>query len=265
RCGTSSSRSTTRTTSCTPDRRWSSDPGAVVRWRSLAGTAGRTGGRVTSNQHGPRPAEPLPALPTLAEQVSSQLGGWRGMVEAAVPVSVFIVVNLITSLNPALIASVAVAVAIALARLAQRRSIRYAVNGLLGIGLGALIAWRSGEARDFYLPGIVISYGYAAGMLLSVAIRHPVVGWLWSVLFAKGSGEWRREPRLLGTFTWLTLLWAVVWIAKVSVQAWLWGADQEHLLGVARLALGTPPYLLLLVITVWVVRRVQRSAVVEPA
>lgn len=222
---------------------------------------------MTTNEHHPPPTDQSagPAMPTLAEQVSSQLGGWRGMVEAAVPVSVFIVVNLIFSLRPALIASAAVAVAIALIRLAQRRSIRYAVNGLFGIGLGAVIAWRSGEARDFYLPGIFISYGYAAVMLLSVVVRHPVVGWLWSVLFAKGSGEWRRDRTLLRTFTWLTLLWAVVWVLKVSAQAGLYVAGNEHLLGVARLVLGTPPYLLLLVITVWVVRRVQRSAAADPA
>lgn len=222
---------------------------------------------MTTNEHHPPSTDQSagPAMPTLAEQVSSQLGGWRGMVEAAVPVSVFIVVNLIFSLRPALIASAAVAVAIALIRLAQRRSIRYAVNGLFGIGLGAVIAWRSGEARDFYLPGIFISYGYAAVMLLSVVVRHPVVGWLWSVLFAKGSGEWRRDRTLLRTFTWLTLLWAVVWVLKVSAQAGLYVAGNEHLLGVARLVLGTPPYLLLLVITVWVVRRVQRSAAADPA
>jgi hypothetical protein len=186
------------------------------------------------------------------------------MVEAAIPITIFIVVNLIWSLQPALIASVGVAVLIASARLAQRRPIRYAVNGVFGIGLGAFMAWRTGDARDFYLPGIFISYGYAAGMIISVLVRHPIVGWLYSVLFTGGKADWRGDRRLMRTFTWLTLVWAAVWIAKVSVQAWLWGADQEHLLGIARLVLGTPPYLLLLVITVWVVRRVERSRV-EPS
>ena len=79
-------------------------------------------------------------------------------------------------------------------RLAQRQPVRYAVNGLLGIGLGALIAWRTGEARDFYLPGIVVSYGYAAAMILSVVVRQPLVGWLWSVLVA-------RRPRGLAART----------------------------------------------------------------
>lgn len=201
--------------------------------------------------------QPLPSFP---EQLASQLGGWRGMVESAIPITVFVVVNLVFSLQPALISSVGLALVIAVYRLAQRKPVRYAVNGLFGIALGALIAWRTGEARDFYLPGILISYGYAAAMILSVVLRHPLVGWLWSVLFTQGKSDWRQDARLMRTFIWLTLVWAAVWIVKVSIQAWLWDSNQEHVLGIARLVLGPPPYLLLLALTIWVVRRVQRSA-----
>lgn len=221
---------------------------------------------VDEQDAGPAGADPPVApLPSLPEQISSQLGGWRGMVEAAVPVTVFIVVNMVWSLQPALVAAVAVAVVIASARLLQRRPVRYALNGLFGIGLGAAIAWRTGEARDFYVPGIWISYGYAAAMIVSIALRHPLVGWLWSVLFTQGRADWRQDRRLMRTFNWLTVLWAAVWVAKVSAQAGLYLADQEHLLGLARLVLGAPPYALLLLVTIWTVRRVQRSAAVEPA
>ncbi|WP_239675439.1 DUF3159 domain-containing protein [Natronosporangium hydrolyticum] len=214
---------------------------------------------MTVDERKSRPAGDDPAqLPSFPEQLSTQLGGWRGMVESAIPITIFVVANLIWGLQPALIGSIGVAVVIAVVRLAQRRPIRYAVNGLFGIALGAVIAWRSGEARDFYLPGILVSYGYAAGMLLSVAIRHPLVGWLWSVLFTQGRSDWRKDRVLMRTFIWLTLLWAAVWIVKVSIQAALYLANEEHLLGIARLLLGAPPYALLLVFTIWVVRRVQR-------
>jgi hypothetical protein len=217
---------------------------------------------VTADQQHDASAEQLPSLP---EQIASQLGGWRGSVEAAIPVGVFVVANMVWSLQPALLGSVGLALAIAAARLAQRRPVRYALNGLFGIALGAIIAWRTGEARDFYLPGIVISYGYAAAMIGSVLVRHPLVGWLYSVLFTGGRSEWREDARLMRTFTWLTLLWAAVWILKVSAQAGLYLADQEDLLGVARLVLGTPPYVLMLLITIWVVRRVQRQPAPESA
>jgi hypothetical protein len=144
-------------------------------------------------------------------------------------------------------------------RLLQRKPVRHAINGLVGIAIGALIAWRTGEARDFYLPGIIQSYAFAAALLISAAVRQPIVGWGYSVIMAGGRSDWRKDPLMLRTFTWLTVVWALVWIAKVSVQAWLYLDKQDDLLGVARLVLGMPPYVLLIALTVWVVRRVTRN------
>ncbi|MFI6759648.1 DUF3159 domain-containing protein [Micromonospora sp. NPDC050417] len=207
----------------------------------------------------PDPAEEAP-LPSIAEQVSEQLGGWRGMVESSIPVLVFVLVNVLADLRPALISSLAVALAIAAIRLVQRRPIRHAVNGLFGLGIGAFIAYRSGDSKDFYLPGILYGIAVGVALLVSAAVRQPLVGWVWSVFAAGGKSEWRQDPRLVRTFVWLTVLWGVVWLAKVGVQAALYLADQDTALGVARLALGYPPYLLLLAITVWTVRRVTRDA-----
>ncbi|MDO3700463.1 DUF3159 domain-containing protein [Micromonospora sp. C28SCA-DRY-2] len=217
---------------------------------------------MTTGQH--RAAEPETGpeeerLPSIAEQMADQLGGWRGLVESSIPVVVFVVANILGELRPAVIAAVAVALAIAVLRLAQRRPVRHAVNGLFGIAIGAAIAWRTGDERDFYLPGILYGIGYGLALLLSAAIRQPLVGWIWSVLVAQGRSEWRDDPRLVKTFTGLTVLWGVVWLAKVGVQAGLYLAHQDTALGVARLALGYPPYALLLLITVWTVRRATRE------
>ncbi|MBO4206652.1 DUF3159 domain-containing protein [Micromonospora echinofusca] len=218
---------------------------------------------MTTGQHRTAQPESDPAgeegLPSLAEQMADQLGGWRGLVESSIPVVIFVVANILTDLRPAVIASVSVAVAIAVVRLAQRRPVRHAVNGLFGIGIGAAIAWRTGDEKDFYLPGILYGIAYGLALLASAAIRQPLVGWIWSVIVAGGRSEWRQEPRLVRTFTWLTVLWGVVWLAKVGVQAALYLADKDTALGVARLVLGYPPYALLLAITVWTVRRVTRS------
>jgi hypothetical protein len=49
----------------------------------------------------------------------------------------------------------------------------------------------------------------------------------------------------------------------VGIQSGLYLANQDELLGVARIALGWPPYALLLAITVWSVRRVTRHQSAE--
>jgi uncharacterized protein DUF3159 len=200
-------------------------------------------------------------LPSFSEQVASQLGGVRGMIESSIPVTAFVVTFLIWHLNPALIVSVATAVALAGYRLSRRQSVRHAVNGLVGIGIGALVAWRTGSPKDFYLPGILMGLAYGLAMVTSIAVRRPLVGWLWSVVADQGLPRWRTDPRRVRMFGWLTLLWASIYFVKAAIQlaVYLTGAltdeQKASLLGVIRIALGYPPYALLLAVTVWAVRR----------
>lgn len=206
-------------------------------------------------------AAPDEVLPTFSEQVSQQLGGVRGMVESSVPVVAFVLVNIVWTLKPALIIAVVTALAIAGYRLSRKQSVRHAMNGLVGIGFGALIAWKTGNPVDFYLPGILISLAYGVAMLASVALRRPLVGWLWAVVADKGSPRWRELPALRRTFGWLTVLWAATYLIKVVVNFAVYFAggltnDQKaSILGIMRITLGFPPYALLLALTVWAVRR----------
>jgi hypothetical protein len=191
-------------------------------------------------------------LPSFSEQLADQLGGVRGLIESGVPVLVFVVVNLVWALRPAIVVAAASAVVIAVFRLAKKQTVRHAINGLFGIGLGAVIAWKTGSAKNFYLPGILLSLAYGLAMLASVALRVPL-------LADKGSTAWRTDRRMVRTFSWLTVVWALTYLAKTGVQAVIFqhtsDSDPGTALGIARLALGYPPYLLLIAITVWVVKR----------
>jgi hypothetical protein len=198
-------------------------------------------------------------LPSFSEQMAEQLGGVRGLLESSIPVAAFVIVNILWELRPALILSVLLGLGIAGYRLSRREPTRHALNGLFGIALGAFIAGQTGDARDFHLPSILIALAYAIGLVISVLARWPVVGWLWSVTFAKGSQQWRTEPRLMHLFGRLTMLWAAVYVIKVSVLSTLYLLNQADALGIARLVLGYPPYALLLAVTVYSVRKVTRT------
>jgi hypothetical protein len=218
------------------------------------------------DSHGdPTTAEPEEPLPSFSEQMAQQLGGVRGLIESSIPVTVFVVLNFLGSrfhwwsLRTALIASVAGALVMAGYRLVRREPVRHAINGVVGILIGAYLAWRSGEARDFYLPGIILTAGQAVAMIGSVVVRRPLVGWIWSVMFDGGARRWYEHKRLLATFGRLTVIWALVYAVKVAVQTGLYLAHQDNWLGISRLALGWPPYALLLGGTIWAVRRVRHS------
>lgn len=205
-------------------------------------------------------------MPSFSEQMAEQLGGVRGLVESSIPITLFVIVNFLGDhfhwwpLRTSLIIAVGVAVLMAVYRLTRREPIRHAINGVFGVALGAFIALRSNDARDFYLPGILLSAGYVVAMIASVLARRPLVGWVWAVMADGGGTRWRDEPRLIRVFGWLTLLWAAVYFAKVAVQTGLYLAHQTDLLGVARLAMGWPPYILLAAFTVWRVRKITHAS-----
>ena len=204
-------------------------------------------------------------LPSMSEQVAEQLGGVRGLIESSIPITLFVIVNFLGDhfkwwpLRTSLIIAVGVALLMAGFRLSRKEPIRHALNGVFGIAIGAFIALRSNDARDFYLPGILLSAGYAVAMIASVLFRRPLVGWIWAVMADGGATRWREEPRLVRVFGWLTVLWAVVYLGKVVLQSSLYLAHQTDLLGLTRLVLGWPPYIILAAFTVWRVRKITHA------
>jgi len=213
----------------------------------------------------PQPAPDGEVLPTFSEQIASQLGGVRGMVESSIPVLAFVLVNIVWSLTPALIVAVTMALALAGYRLLRKESVRHAVNGLFGIGIGAALAFKTGDAKDFYVPGILLTLGYGLAMIASVIAGRPLVGWLWSLVADNGGNRWHLDGGLRRIFGWLTVIWATVFLAKFVVNVWVYYAEgltddqKASILGIMRIALGFPPYAILLALTVWAVRRYLRA------
>jgi len=213
----------------------------------------------------PQPAPDGEVLPTFSEQISSQLGGVRGMVESSIPVLAFVLVNIVWSLTPALIVAVTMGLALAGYRLLRKESVRHAVNGLFGIGIGAALAFKTGDAKDFYVPGILLTLGYGLAMIASVIAGRPLVGWLWSLVADNGGNRWHLDGGLRRIFGWLTVIWATVFLAKFVVNVWVYYAEgltddqKASILGIMRIALGFPPYAILLALTVWAVRRYLRA------
>ena len=215
-------------------------------------------------------------LPSMSEQISEQLGGVRGLIESSIPVLTFVLLNVLLgesvidlgkreALYWAIGGAVGTAVLIGGYRLFRRQPVRHAVNGIVGIALGAYLAYRSGDAKDFYLPGILLTLGQVAVFILSVVIRRPLIGYVWGVLANKGKHDWFDNPRLFRTFQWLTLVWAASLFIRAGVQGWLYLADQATAIGVVRILISWPIYAATFAFTVWAIRRVTREQEAEAA
>ncbi|MEU8197664.1 DUF3159 domain-containing protein [Microbispora amethystogenes] len=197
-------------------------------------------------------------------QMSKALGGKRGIVEAAVPTIAFTGMWMATQdLKTSLIVGIASAVALLLVRIAQRTTPQFVLNSLVGIGIGAFFAARTGDAKDVFLPGILYNGAYAAGMLLSIVVRWPIVGFLIGSVTGDPTA-WHNEPalvRLCARLTWLLMLPCLL---RVVVQLPLYLADHVTALGVSKIALGWPLQVAGLAAMVWVLAR-GRTPIEPPA
>jgi hypothetical protein len=201
------------------------------------------------------PAHSEQRAPTLLEQ----LGGIGGLVASVIPVVVFVAVNPLAGLVPAIWASLGVAIALGAWRLIRREAVQPALSGILGVALCAFIAYRTGEARGFFLYGIWYSLIAGLALAASVAVRRPLVGVLWSVLNGSDFG-WRTNRRAMLGYDVATLVWAVFLLARFVVQRYLYDLQQTEWLGVARLAMGLPLTALAALVTLWSIRRAARVA-----
>ena len=182
-----------------------------------------------------------PAPTTIAEAV----GGPLGIAETAVPAIAFVVAYTISGsdTNTAAAVAVGLAVVLAVARLVRRESPRHALSGLIGVGFAAFIATRSGKAEDFFLPGLLFNAAYASALLISIAVRWPLIG----VIVTKLDGEdnsWRDDPRRVRAYRLATWLWVGLFSLRLLVQLPLYLAQEVVALGIARTAMGLPVFAL---------------------
>jgi hypothetical protein len=215
---------------------------------------------MTYLDHAGTPAEsPAPAARTVLER----LGGWRGLLDGAVPPAAFVAVNAVAgpvgagarALPVAVGAAGLAAVLLGAVRVAQGQTLGGVLRGLAGLAVAVAVALWTGRARDFFLPGIYVDAVYGVGLAGSVLVGHPAVGHAYAVLLGIGRG-WRDDRRLHRVMTVATWGWALAYVLRTVVQALLYAADQPELLGVAKLLLGWP---LTAVAVVWTLRAVRRT------
>lgn len=199
-------------------------------------------------------AETEEKQPTLLEQ----MGGVSGMLYSSLPVVVFVIVNFATkNLMAAIISSLAAAVVIGVILAVRKGTVQPAISAVFGVGIAAFIAYKTGEAKGFFLFGIWQSIVYGGAFLLSIIVRWPLAGVIWTFLNGRDR-SWRSDKASVRDYDIATFVWALVFFARFVVQRWLYDEDQVGWLAVARLGMGYPLMAVALLATVWAVRRADK-------
>jgi len=207
------------------------------------------------------------------QQILASMGGWSGTIVAAIPLVVFVIANAAAGLRAAVIAAVASAVLVAGYRLARRQPVQQALTGLVSVAIAAAIAARTGQARGFFVLGIVSAIGYAALFALSLLVRRPLVGVIWEYLDPSPlppGQRWHKLRQLRRAYDIATAAVLAMFVARAVVQLSLFQENRTGLLAVAKLVMGLPLYLAVVAVVFWVVRRARRqlglaALAVEPA
>nr|WP_228497672.1 DUF3159 domain-containing protein [Frigoribacterium sp. VKM Ac-1396] len=187
------------------------------------------------------------------------IGGVRGLVESIVPGLGFVVVYTITrDVVPSVLIPLVLAVAFVVARAVQRGPVAQALAGVFGIALSAGIALLSGRAENNFVPGLIINAASLLAMLVSIAVRWPLIGVVVGLLTNDGTG-WRADRAKRRVLVLATWLWAGLFAARLAAQVPLFLAGDVALLGTLKLVMGVPLYAGLLWVTWLLVRTVYRG------
>ena len=188
----------------------------------------------------------------IRRRISDALGGWYGSLETALPTVAFVLGWVaLGEVRPAVYAAAAVLAVMVVIRLVVGGSKRFLMSAVFATALAAFFALRSGQAQDAFLPGILTSALYGVAALASIIGRWPLVGFIVALgdpNFQNDPAGWRKDTGLVRVCSRLTWVLAGLFAIRVAIMLPLYFAGQVALLGVAKIALGWPAYLLAIVI-----------------
>ena len=190
------------------------------------------------------------------ELLDKALGGWRGLVDSALPSLLFVVIFVVQKdLNLALITSVVAGVILLVIRLFEKKSLTQVIGGFFGLLFSVFLTWRTNDASNFFLTGIITNLVYGIVLFISLIVRRPLLGYLVGSLVGNTSG-WLQDQLLVRAYSTITWIWVGVFSIRVGVQVPLYLADNIAVLGPIKIFMGWPLYLF----AAWISYRIVQTA-----
>src|SRR5262249_5529313 len=112
----------------------------------------------------------------------------RAMVDTGLGPVAFVLVYAIFGLHAAAAVAIGISVLLMIERLVRRKPVVNAVGGLLGTGLAAFIALRTGRPEGYFVPRMLYQLALALVFAGSAVIRRPVVGYIIAAVYRADPG-----------------------------------------------------------------------------
>lgn len=177
-------------------------------------------------------------------KVINALGGKRGILDSGLPSLVFLIgFNVTNELKEATIAALITSALLTVIRLAKRDTLQHVLSGFVGVAFCALLARKTGNAVDFYLPGLIINVVYGSAYAVFNLLGLPLLGLILGPVLGENLA-WRKVPARKRVYTLAGWLWVGLFLSRLIVQYPLYKTGNINALGTARLIMGYPFFLL---------------------
>jgi len=188
--------------------------------------------------------------------IINALGGKKGLFDSGIPALVFLIVfNVQNVVIDAAIFALSVSAVITVVRLVRREKLQNAIAGIVGVLICFLLVRSTGNAEDFYLPGLFINAGYGALYLVTNLAGWPIIGVVLGPLLGEDF-HWRKVPERKRVYMLAGWLWVGLFVSRLLVQYPLYLSGNVNALGIARLIMGPPLFIACAWATWLVIKRV---------
>jgi hypothetical protein len=216
------------------------------------GTGARTGTGPEAGSGDGTDSEAAPRAVTEAALFEA-FGGVRGLVETTVPGLVFITMYTINKdIHAAALTALGLSALLGVVRLVRRDTVKHALSGVFGVAFGVLFAMMTGDAKAFYLPGMLYTLGLALAYIITAAAGVPLLGLVLGPVFKENLSWRKRNPGRKKAYTKASYAWGLILLGKSAILFPMYLADADATrFGWVTVALKIPPFLLAVYLT-WI-------------
>lgn len=173
----------------------------------------------------------------LVEELKTVISGKT--MDALVPPLLFVLLNGRFDLGLASLMAITAALIISIFRFLSKQNWHYAFGGLLGVIIASGFSFFSGNASNYFLPGILGNVFLLIVCLLSLMVGKPIAAWA-SHLSRGWTLDWFWRTDVKPAYTKVTWIWALFILIRVLILLMLFISDQPKQLFIWNTLLGWP-------------------------
>lgn len=189
-------------------------------------------------------------MPNLKSEIINELKSifLNKTFDAVLPPIIFAISNSFFQLETAIIFAISVALINMGRRIIKKNSFIYSLGGLIGVLIASAFAYLTNSASNYFIPTLSLSSFWVLITIISLIIGKPLAAWA-SHLSRGWPLKWFWRDDIKPAYREVTILWALYFILRLSVQLRLFFSDEVLNLAWINVIIGWPTIAVILTLS----------------